>query len=118
MTEMAPPSGSVGPGSAVTTLDPTTPRHSAASRRPRLTRRRKVALSLLLLAIAAVLALVGTSLAAWTVSLSNSGNSLSTNTILLQDNQGGQAGTATSSGTAIFNVTNLEPNSPATTQCI
>jgi hypothetical protein len=56
--------------------------------------------------------------AAWNVSDSNSGNSFSTNTVLIDDNQGGQGGSATTTGTAIFNVTNLEPGSPATTQCI
>jgi hypothetical protein len=56
--------------------------------------------------------------AAWTVSDSNSGNSFSTNTVLLDDNQGGAAGSTTSSGTSIFNVTNLEPGSSTTTQCI
>ncbi len=56
--------------------------------------------------------------AAWTVSDSNSGNSFSTNTVLIDDNQGGQGGSATTTGTAIFNVANLEPGSAATTQCI
>ena len=56
--------------------------------------------------------------AAWTVTDSNSGNTFSTNTILLQDNQGGQGGSAVSVGVAMFNVTNLEPNSAATTQCM
>jgi hypothetical protein len=67
-----------------------------------------------------LLGLVGSmgSWAAWTVSDSNSGNSFSTNTVLLDDNQGGQGGSATTSGTAIFNVTNLEPGSAATTQCV
>ncbi len=56
--------------------------------------------------------------AAWSVSDSSSGNTFSTNTVLLDDNQGGQGGSATSSGTALFNVTNLEPGSAATTGCI
>jgi hypothetical protein len=74
------------------------------------------------LSVLAIIGLVPTlitaSFAAWTVSISNSGNTFSTNTILLQDNQGAQGGTSTSSGTAIFNVGNLEPNSSATTQCL
>jgi len=56
--------------------------------------------------------------AAWTITASNSDNAFSTNTVLLQDNQGGQAGSATSTGTANFDVTNLEPGSPPTTACI
>ena len=56
--------------------------------------------------------------AAWTISDSNPNNTFSTNTVLLQDNQGGQAGSATSTGTAMFDVTNLEPGSSATTACI
>jgi hypothetical protein len=56
--------------------------------------------------------------AAWTVTDSNSGNTFSTNTVLLDDNQGGQGGSATSTGTALFNVTNLEPGSSTTTACI
>jgi hypothetical protein len=79
--------------------------------------RRKVVLSALVLLLFASVAAVG-SWAAWTVSDSNSGNTFSTNTILLDDNQGGQAGSATSSGTAVFNVTNLEPGSSSTTGCI
>lgn len=55
---------------------------------------------------------------AWTVSDSNSANSFSTNTVLLEDNQGGEAGSATSTGTAMFDVTNLEPGSSATMACI
>jgi hypothetical protein len=86
-------------------------------RRPLLSRKRKVVLSIVM-ALGLLHALTTASLAAWTVTITNSGNTFSTNTILLQDNQGGQGGTAVSSGTAMFNVTNLEPNSPATTQCI
>ncbi|HKS99864.1 MAG TPA: hypothetical protein VJT31_10070 [Rugosimonospora sp.] len=82
-----------------------------------LTRGRKLVLSALL-ALGLVPALAAASLAAWTVTTSNSGNTFATNTILLQDNQGGQGGSAVTSGTALFNVTNLEPNSSATTQCI
>ena len=80
-------------------------------------RRRKLTLSAIILALLTTVAAVG-SWAAWNVSDSNSGNSFSTNTVLLDDNQGGQAGSATSSGTAIFNVSNLEPGSSATTACI
>ncbi len=67
-----------------------------------------------------LMGMVGTmgSWAAWSVSDSNSSNTFSTNTILLDDNQGGQGGSATSTGTALFNVTNLEPGSAATTECI
>jgi len=56
--------------------------------------------------------------AAWTIATSNPDNTFSTNTVLLQDNQGGQGGSATSMGTATFDVTNLEPGSAATTACI
>jgi hypothetical protein len=58
------------------------------------------------------------SYAAWTVTDTNGGNTFSTSTVLLDDNQGGQGGSATTSGTAIFNVTNLSPGSTATTACI
>jgi len=80
-------------------------------------RGRKLTLSAIILALLTAVAAVG-SWAAWTVSDSNSGNSFSTNTVLLDDNQGGQAGSATSTGTAIFNVSNLEPGSSATSACI
>jgi hypothetical protein len=86
-------------------------------RRPLLTRRRKLGLSVILV-LGLLPALTAASLAAWTVSTSNSGNTFATNTILLQDNQGAQGGSAVTSGTAIFNVTDLEPNSSATTQCV
>jgi hypothetical protein len=86
-------------------------------RQPGPTRRRKLTVSLGLLVLLSSGATVA-SHAAWTVTDSNSGNTFSTNTILLQDNQGGQGGTSVTSGTALFNVTNLEPNSSATTQCI
>ena len=91
--------------------DPTTDDKAAPDRR------RKLALSAVVLVLVASVATVG-SWAAWNVSDSNSGNTFSTNTVLLDDNQGGQAGSATTSGTAIFNVTNLEPGSSATTGCI
>lgn len=76
----------------------------------------------LLLSAVVVLATVsiGTmgSWAAWTVSDANPNNSFSTSTVLLQDNQGGQSGSATSTGTAMFNVSNLSPGSSATTACV
>jgi len=80
-------------------------------------RRRKVLFSTLFLLLVGSFASVG-SWAAWTISDSNPNNTFSTNTVLLQDNQGGQAGSATSTGTAMFNVSNLEPGSSATTACI
>lgn len=76
----------------------------------------KVALSAVFLLLLASVATVG-AWAAWTVSDSNT-STLSTNTILLDDNQGGQAGSSTTTGTAIMNVSNLEPGSAATTACI
>jgi hypothetical protein len=79
--------------------------------------KRKLALSLFVVALFVTTAAIG-SWAAWSVSDSNGSNTFSTNTVLLDDNQGGQAGSATSTGTAIFNVTNLEPGSSATTACI
>jgi len=75
-----------------------------------------MALSAAILLLIAAVATIG-AWAAWTVSDSNS-NTFSTNTVLLQDNQGGQGGSATSTGTAMFNVTNLEPGSTSTTACI
>ena len=56
--------------------------------------------------------------AAWQMSDTNAANSFSTGTVLLEDNQGGQAGAATSSGTAMFSVTGMSPGSAATTRCI
>src|SRR5579864_3796765 len=77
---------------------------------------KKVALSAAFLLLLASVATVG-AWAAWNVSDRNT-STLSTNTILLDDNQGGQAGSATTTGTAIMNVSNLEPGSSATTACI
>ena len=77
---------------------------------------KKIALSAVLLLLLASVATIG-AWAAWNVSDSNT-STLSTNTILLDDNQGGQAGSATTTGTAIMNVSNLEPGSAATTACI
>ena len=79
--------------------------------------RRKVALSGVVVVLLGLVAGFG-SWAAWSVADSNTANTFSTSTVLLSDNQGGQAGSATLSGTAIFNVTNLEPGSAATTGCI
>ena len=56
--------------------------------------------------------------AAWVVSNANPTNSFASNTVLLQDNQGGQAGSSVSTGTAMFNVTDLSPGSTSTTACI
>jgi hypothetical protein len=92
-------------------------RRAAHARRQGPSTQKKLALSALGIILLALIASMG-SWAAWTVSDSNSGNSFSTNTVLLDDNQGGQGGSATTSGTAIFNVANLEPGSAATTQCI
>ena len=80
-------------------------------------RNRKLVLSALALTLAVVAFMTGT-WAVWTVTDSNSGNTFATNTILISDNQGGQGGSATSTGTAMFNVTNLEPGSSSTTACI
>jgi hypothetical protein len=82
----------------------------------RKTRGRKLLLSGGFLVLLASVASIGT-WAAWTVSDSNN-NTFSTNTVLLSDNQGGQGGSATTTGTALFTVTNLEPGSSATTACI
>jgi hypothetical protein len=73
-------------------------------------RGRKLALSVVLLALIVSAATLG-SWSVWTVTDSNSGNTFSTNTILLADNQGGAGGSTTSTGTALFNVTNLQPGS-------
>ena len=78
---------------------------------------RKLLLSTPFLILLASLASVS-AWAAWTITNSNPDNAFSTNTVLLQDNQGGQGGSATSTGTATFDVTNLEPGSSATTACI
>lgn len=77
---------------------------------------KKIALSAVFLLLLTSVATIG-AWAAWNVSDSNT-STLSTNTILLDDNQGGQAGSATTTGTAIMNVSNLEPGSAATTACI
>ncbi|MGH7610172.1 MAG: hypothetical protein ACREOD_09635 [Candidatus Dormibacteria bacterium] len=87
-----------------------TPEHGAWTRR-------KLGLTAAALALLASLGLIA-SWAAWVISDSNGNNTFSTNTILLDDNQGGEAGSATSTGTAVFNVTNLEPGSTSTTGCI
>jgi hypothetical protein len=93
------------------TAEPSTP----TSGRTR--RNKKIALSAAILLLMAAVATIG-SWAAWTASDSNPNNTFSTNTVLLSDNQGGEGGSATSTGTAIFNVANLEPGSAATTGCI
>jgi len=96
------------------------PRHRQGwglSSRRRLTPKRKIALSIVLVLLAGALAFRG-SYAAWVVADTNT-SSLATNTITLSDNQGGSAGfVATSTGTALFTISNLEPGSAATTQCM
>ncbi|HYA68887.1 MAG TPA: hypothetical protein VED63_09160 [Acidimicrobiales bacterium] len=79
--------------------------------------RRKLVLSAAATLVALGAATVG-SWSAWTVTDSNANNTFSTNTILIDDNQGGEGGSTTATGTAMFNVTNLEPGSTATTACI
>jgi predicted ribosomally synthesized peptide with SipW-like signal peptide len=79
--------------------------------------RRALSLTVLLLVLILVLLSAGT-WAVWTVTDSNPNNTFSTNTITINDNQGGQGGSAVSTGTAMFNVTNLEPGSASTTACI
>ena len=96
---------------------PTRTQRAAHARRRGPSMMKKLALSALGMILLGLIASMG-SWAAWTVSDSNSSNSFSTNTVLLADNQGGQGGSATTTGTALFNVANLEPGSAATTQCI
>jgi hypothetical protein len=92
-------------------------RRAAARREASEHRGRKVALSIVLLALIVSAATLG-SWSVWTVTDSNPANTFATNTILLADNQGGAGGSTTSTGTAMFNVTNLQPGSSATTACI
>jgi hypothetical protein len=70
-------------------------------------------------AVVLVLGLVGLggSYAAWVVTDSNT-STLSTNTITINDNQGGSGGATVATGTALITVSNLEPNSSATTACM
>src|SRR4051812_43762598 len=88
--------------------------------RPRVPRtgRRGAAVLAVLLGVLALPALLTTTWAAWTASDASPAGPLTTSTILLRDDQGAQAGTSSSAGTAIFTVANLEPNSPATTACV
>jgi hypothetical protein len=90
-------------------------RHPAVRRRVLLRRRALLTSAVLLLAGS-----FGTagSWAAWVVSDTNPGNTFTTSSVLLLDNQGGQAGSAVTTGTAMFNVTNLSPGSTSTTACI
>lgn len=67
-------------------------------------------------AAAAGLSVAGT-WAAWTVTSTNPGNQFSTSTVLLQDNQGGQGGATTSTGSALFTVTDMSPGA-SYTRCI
>ena len=87
------------------------------SRVPRIGRR-TASVFAVVVAVAVLPLLVTSTWAAWTASNAAPSNTFSTSTILLQDDQGAQAGSASSSGTAVFNVSGLEPNSPATTACI
>lgn len=86
------------------------------ARRRRRTRRQLV-LSVSSLALVVAAATMG-AWSVWTVTDSNNTNTFATNTVLISDNQGGQGGSATSTGTAMFNVTNLSPGSSSTTACI
>jgi len=83
----------------------------------RLRGRRAVYLTAVLLVLVLILLTAGT-WAVWTVTDSNPNNTFSTNTVTINDNQGGQGGSTVSTGTAMFNVSNLEPGSSATTACI
>ena len=90
-------------------------RSTGRHRQQRSRRRTVMSVSVILLAVS-----FGTagSWAAWVVSNASPGNTFATSTVLLQDNQGGQVGSAVSTGTAMFNVTNLSPGSTSTTACI
>lgn len=93
-------------------------RFESRIRRPRgLSIRGRIALFLSAAVGIAAVATAGT-YAAWTVTDSNSGNSFSTSTVLLTDNQGGEAGSASNTGTAMVTVSNLSPGSSSTTACI
>jgi predicted ribosomally synthesized peptide with SipW-like signal peptide len=83
----------------------------------RLSGRRLTVLPLALLVLACSVGITGT-FAAWTATDAMSASTLSTNTILLADNQGGEGGTASNTGTAIFNVSNMFPGGAATTACV
>jgi len=100
-------------------------RTRSSSRKPHvlgLGRMLRVSKARLLVAISTLLTIsslaVAGSWAAWTAADSNGSNTFTTDTVLLADNQGGEAGNATNVGTAMFNVTNMNPGSTATTQCI
>jgi hypothetical protein len=98
-------------------------RHRDAGRRSRdgrtgpMSGRSRIAVFLAAVLGIAAVATAG-SYAAWTVTDSNSGNSFSTSTVLLTDNQGGEAGSATNAGTAMVTVSNLSPGSASTTACV
>jgi hypothetical protein len=100
-----------------------TGRHRAAGRQPRLAivralfARRRIALAAAAILGFGSMSAVG-SYAAWTATDANSGNTFSTSTVLLDDNQGGEGGSASNTGTAMFNVSSLSPGSTATTACI
>jgi len=93
------------------------PRTRSGGRHRQVRSRRRTVLSVLVVLLAASFGTAG-SWAAWVVSKPNPSNTFATNTVLLQDNQGGQAGSSVSTGTAMFNVTNLSPGSTSTTACI
>lgn len=79
--------------------------------------RAKVGLSVAIVIGLASLTTIG-AWSAWTATSTNANNTFSTNTVLIADSQGGEGGSAASTGRAMFNVTNLEPGSSATTACI
>jgi len=99
----------------VSTQGPWRPRQSARPAAGLISRKLFLTtVGLVLLGLAAGLG----SWAAWTVADAGPANTFQTNTVLIDDNQGGEGGSATSTGTALFNVTNLEPGSTSTTACI
>ena len=63
-------------------------------------------------------AAAGSSWATWEVVASRPGNTFFTKAVLMYDNQGDEGGTSMRSGAAMFDVTGIEPGSPATTRCI
>lgn len=96
--------------------------HAKPASRTRLREVLTMSRSKLVLSAAAVVGVVSVAIsgswAAWTASDVNSTNTFTTSTIQISDNQGGEAGAASNTGTYLFNVTNLSPGSTATTACI
>jgi hypothetical protein len=78
--------------------------------------KRKLALTGIILLLLGLVGFRGT-YAAWVVTDSNT-STLATNTITINDNQGGSGGATVTTGTALINVSNLEPGSSANTACI